>query len=269
MPGREVDLGPRDGVLARIGDRAGIVGADHAQHRACVDDGAAGLVLRQSKVFEFGAERCRLPQCLRRKAGRRRPRRLIDQRNPGRQHPHDRHLVKLQRFFARNRRAASAHGNQRIRLHRHAVLPIALIIAVEQAPSRLAVEHDKDLVLPALEGSAAEIGGPGQHARAGRPRQQVKLLVARAPAQQAKAQRAGDDPIEQLPAGTPEQLATVLRPAPCDRSARRRSHRPRRSGWPGRAPNAPSTGCFRTRRRLQDRRAARQAAAASRCCSKR
>ena len=60
-------------------------------------------------------------------------------------------------------------------------------------------------MLPALEGGAAEIGGPGQHARAGRPGQQIKLLVARAPAQQAKAQRAGDDPIEELPAGTPQE----------------------------------------------------------------
>ena len=83
-----------------------------------------------------------------------------------------------------------------------------------------------DLVLPALEGGEAEIGGAGQHARAGRPGQQIELLVAGAPAQQAKAQRAGDDPLEQLACRHARAAGTALRPAPFDRSARRRSHRP-------------------------------------------
>ena len=82
-PRREVDLAARDAVLARLGDRPGAMAAENAQHRPGVDHRAAGLVLRQSEVLEFGAKRRRLPQRLGRKTGRCRPGWGIDQGDPG------------------------------------------------------------------------------------------------------------------------------------------------------------------------------------------
>ena len=79
----KVDLGAWDTVLVGVGDRSGAMRADDPQHRPGIDDRAAGLVLGQDQVLQLGAKRRGLPQCFGRKARRRRPRRLIDERHPG------------------------------------------------------------------------------------------------------------------------------------------------------------------------------------------
>jgi len=78
---------------------------------------------------------------------------LIHQCDTGLQHAHDRHFLERQRRVARGPGAIGAAHHQRVGLHRYAVAPVALVVAVEQRPRRLAIERDIHLVLAALEGS--------------------------------------------------------------------------------------------------------------------
>jgi hypothetical protein len=144
------------------------------------------LSFGSAEVLQLGAEHRGLPQRVGGKTGRRWPRWGIDQGDAGRQRSHDRHLLERQRSVARCHCGVGVRRDQGFRLDRHAFLPIALVITLEQPPSRLAIKHNEDFALPALEGRTAKIGGAGDHPRPGRSRQKVELLVARAAAQQAK-----------------------------------------------------------------------------------
>jgi hypothetical protein len=73
---------------------------------------------------------------------------------------HDRDLVNA-RGGARGRRAVGTRGDQRVGFYRHTVLPVALIIAIEQLPRRLTVKGNMHLVLSAFKCGEAKVGGAG------------------------------------------------------------------------------------------------------------
>ncbi len=179
--------------------------ADHPKHRGGVEHSAAGLVLRQGKIFELRPKHRRGAQRVHREAGRNRPRRLIDQGEPRIQRPHDRNFLERERRVAGDARSVGARGDQSIRLDRHAVPPVAVIVAVEISPCRLPVEYDDDFVLAPFEGGEAEIGRARHHALAPRAREQIELLMARFAAQQPEPQRASGNPIQQQLSGAAKQ----------------------------------------------------------------
>ena len=67
------------------------------------------------------------------------------------EYPNYRHLVEFERYIASRPGTVGALNHQRIGLDRNAVALVALVIAVERLPRRLAIEHDMDLLLAALE----------------------------------------------------------------------------------------------------------------------
>ena len=62
---------------------------------------------------------------------------------------------------------------RRVGLDRDAIAPIALVMALEQRPGRLAVESYVDLLLPPLECGEAQIGRAGDDPPAGGTGEQV------------------------------------------------------------------------------------------------
>ena len=168
--GREVDLGARDAVLGGIPERARLMAADHPQDAGRIDDGAAGLVLRQHQLLQLGPERRGRAHRVRgeaRGAGRAGWSTSAIPAFSTRTIGTSSSASGVSRATARAVRALSDQG---VGLDRQAVLPVALVVAVEQRPGRRALEHHVDLVLPALERGQAEIGRAGDDPFAGRTR---------------------------------------------------------------------------------------------------
>jgi hypothetical protein len=142
-----------------------------ARHRARPGTPSpASAVLWQREILQFRAQGSGAAQRIRRKPGRDRTRRRIDQCHARAQHAHDRHLFVFQWPASRRLAAIGPPDHEGVSLYRYTVLPVALVISVELSPSLLAIKRDEQFLLAPFQRSQAQIGRSGDHAPAGRTR---------------------------------------------------------------------------------------------------